>query len=200
MTQWLREAIATKKLGSIRMLRGRFCGFKRPRKDGGSMISDGIHFVDLFNYLLDATPRTVQAIHRDFLGRGMDDLSILSLEYPTSFGPVWASVETDYFTPGKRREVTIVGTKATIVCDFAADLNSVTIYQNRHSDGTAVAGPVTNWGEGREEPLKTELRAFLESMKNRSKPLADGWAGYEAVRVISAAMESARSGRIVSIK
>jgi predicted dehydrogenase len=46
-----------------------------------------------------------------------------------------------------------------------------------------------------EEPLHTQWRGFLESVETRQAPLADGRAGYRAVRVIEAALESARSGR-----
>jgi predicted dehydrogenase len=50
-----------------------------------------------------------------------------------------------------------------------------------------------------EEPLQAELRAFLDSVRTRKKPLADGWAGYDSVRVLEAANESAKSGRKIEI-
>ncbi|MGA2557409.1 MAG: Gfo/Idh/MocA family oxidoreductase, partial [Verrucomicrobiota bacterium] len=50
-TQWLRHAIAEGRFGNVNILRGHFGGFKRPRNDSGVMFADGIHFVDLFNYL-----------------------------------------------------------------------------------------------------------------------------------------------------
>ena len=51
-----------------------------------------------------------------------------------------------------------------------------------------------------EEPLQAELRAFLESIKTRATPIADAWSGYEAVRVMNAALESAKTGRAVELK
>ena len=50
-----------------------------------------------------------------------------------------------------------------------------------------------------EEPLLAELRAFIDSMQTRKAPLADGWAGYESVRVIEAALESAKAGKTVKL-
>ena len=164
------------------------------------MISDGIHFLDLMNYLFGATPRSVQAIQHDFLGRGADDVSILSLEYLTPYGPLWATVETDYFTPGKQREVMVVGEALTAVCDYTATTEKITTYENRHAQGGAAAGAVTRIATPGEEPLRAELVAFLESVKTRAKPLADGWAGYEAARVMGAALESARTGLKVTMK
>jgi UDP-2-acetamido-3-amino-2,3-dideoxy-glucuronate N-acetyltransferase len=199
-TRWLRDAVQSSKFGRIRMIRSRFCGFKRPRRDGGGMISDGIHFVDLINHLLGSNPRSVQAIQHDFLGGGMDDASILSLEYPTATGPVWATVETDYFTPGKRRELTIVGECLTVVCDYTAGSEKIKTYENRHAEGVAVAGATTEITTPGEEPLRAELRAFIESVGTRAQPLADGWAGFEAVRVMNAAAESARTAKVIAMK
>jgi len=198
-TRWLRDALHAEKLGAIRCLRGRFCGFKRPRPDGGGMFSDGIHFVDLFNYLLGATPRSVQAIHRDLLGRGMDDVSIVSLDYQTASGPVWATVETDYFTPGKVREVLVVGACATAVCDYGAAQQKIKLLENRHGKGVATEGPSTFIDTTSEEPLRAELQAFLNSLDTRDKPSADGWSGFQAVRVLNAAVESARTGKIIQL-
>ena len=58
-TTWIRDAIQSGQFGKVNMIRGHFGGFKRPRNDSGVMFADGIHFVDLFNYVLGATPKSV---------------------------------------------------------------------------------------------------------------------------------------------
>lgn len=203
-TRWLREAVREGKFGRVNILRGHFGGFKRPRNDSGVMFADGIHFVDLFNYILDATPRSVLAVHHDFMGRGMEDVSLLSLEYETAAGRTWATVENDYFYPGKFREVIVAGEKCSAVCDYNVAQYKIKLHENRHlREGTevkAVEGVVTQIECPPEEPLLAELRAFVKSAQTREKPLADGWAGYEAVRVLDAAMQSAKSGRAVDLK
>jgi predicted dehydrogenase len=67
-------------------------------------------------------------------------------------------------------------------------------------DWKAVEGVVTQIESPPEEPLLAELRAFVASVRTREKPLADGWAGYEAVRVLDAAMQSAKSGQRVELR
>lgn len=202
-TQWIRDAIRAGKFGRVNILRGHFGGFKRPRNDSGVMFADGIHFVDLFNYFLDATPASVLAIHHDFMGRGMDDVSLVSLEYETALGQTWATVENDYFFPGKFRDVTVVGEKLSAVCDYNVAQYKIKAYENRHvrdgADFKGVEGVMTQIECPPEEPLLAELRAFLKSVQTRQKPLADGWAGYDAVRVLAAALESAKSGRRVKL-
>ena len=65
------------------------------------------------------------------------------------------------------------------------------------TDVKGVEGVVTQIECPPEEPLLAELRAFFKSVETRQKPLADGWAGYDAVRVLDAALQSAKSGQIV---
>lgn len=202
-SQWLRDAIQSKKFGRVHILRGHFGGFKRPRNDSGVMFADGIHFVDLFNYFLNATPSSVLAIHHDFMGRGMDDVSLVSLEYETPFGHTWATVENDYYIPGKFRDVTVVGEKLSAVCDFNVAQYKIKTYENRHlregADFKGVEGIMTQIECPPEEPLLAELRAFIKSVESRQTPLADGWSGYSAVKVLDAAQESARTGQRVQL-
>ena len=89
-SQWLRDAIQAGHFGRVQILRSNFSGFKRPRNDSGVMFADAIHFVDLFNYFMGKTPARVFAATQDFLGRGMEDASLLSLEYPADRGVAWA--------------------------------------------------------------------------------------------------------------
>lgn len=203
-TEWLRDAIAAGKFGAVKMLRGHFGGFKRPRNDSGVMFADGIHFVDLFNHLLGALPKRVFAQHGDFLGRGLDDVSFVSLEYETPHGPAWARVENDYFIPGKFREVTVIGDRLTAVCDYNVAQYKIKTYDNRHvrdgRDFKAIEGAVHQVECAPEEPLLAELRAFVDSVRTRKPPRADAWAGYDAVRVLNAALKSVKTGRAVRLE
>jgi UDP-N-acetylglucosamine 3-dehydrogenase len=201
---WLRDRIQAGDFGQVNMLRGHFGGFKRPRNDSGVMFADGIHFVDLFNFFLGAVPKRVLAIHHDFMGRGMDDMSLVSLEYETPRGRTWATVENDYFIPGKFREVIVVGDKLSAVCDYNVAQYKIKTYENKHvregNDFKGVEGLVTQIETPPEEPLLAELRAFIRSIETRAQPLADALSGYDSVRVLDAAMESVKAGRSVEIR
>jgi predicted dehydrogenase len=202
-TLWLHEAVHNGDFGRVNMLRGHFGGFKRPRNDSGVMFADGIHFVDLFNFILDALPKSVLAVHHDFMGRGMDDASLLSLEYALPYGNTWATVENDYFIPGKYRHVVICGDKMSATCDYNVAQYKIKTHANYHiasgKDVKAVEGIVTQIETPPEEPLQAELRAFLDSIKTRQKPRADARSGYDAVRIMNAALESAKTGRAVEL-
>jgi len=202
-SQWLRDANQAGEFGRLQILRSNFSGFKRPRNDSGVMFADAIHFVDLFNYFLDQVPSRVFAVTQDFLGRGMEDASLLSLEYQTKMGTTWGTIETNYFLPGKFREVTVIGTELSALCDFNVAQYKIKTFANRHvkegSDFKAVEGALHQVESAPEEPLLAELRAFVESVQSRKAPRADGWSGYDSVRVLEAAMESQRTGQIVKL-
>jgi predicted dehydrogenase len=205
-SEWLREAVQAGRFGRVNILRSNFSGFKRPRNDSGVTFADAIHFVDLFNYFLGQPPARVTAMLKDFLGRGpgFDDASLLSLEYDTPQGVIWGLIETNYFSPGKFREVTVVGSELTAVCDFNVSQYKIKSFANKHvrsgNDFRAEEGALHQVECAPEEPLLAELRAFVESVQTRNPPRADGWAGYESVRVLEAAMESSKTGRAVTLK
>jgi predicted dehydrogenase len=47
--------------------------------------------------------------------------------------------------------------------------------------------------------LLAELRAFIDSIKTRATPRADAWSGYDAVRVLNAALESVKTGKATQL-
>ncbi len=134
----------------------------------------------------------------------MDDVSFVSLEYETPRGKNWGTVETEYFIPGKFREVIVCGDKLSAVCDYNVAQYKIKTYENKHvadgKDFKATEGVVTQIETPPEEPLLAELRAFIDSIKTRATPRADAWSGYNAVRVLNAALESVKTGRAVELK
>ena len=203
---WMRDAIAQGAFGELKMLRANFSGFKRPRQDTGVTFADSIHFIDLFQFLLGSSPRRVHAVMRNFLGRDgeMDDESLIVLEYARGSGaPILATIEAGYHLPGKKRELTIVGSNSSAVCDYNVAQYKIKTFENRHvregSETKAVEGAVHQLEFPPEEPLRAELAAFLEAIETRSRPLVDGTAGMEAVRAVEAAIESARTGKWIDI-
>jgi len=184
---WMRDAIAQERFGEIKMLRANFSGFKRPRQDTG-------------------VTRRVHAVMRNFLGRDgeMDDESLIVLEYDRGGGaPILATIEAGYHLPGKMRELTIVGKDSSAVCDYNVAQYKIKTFENRHvRDGAeikAMEGAMHQLEFPPEEPLRAELAAFLDAIETRSRPLVDGADGMEAVRVVEAAVESARAAKWIDI-
>ena len=195
VTQFMRERIRSGAVGPVRYCTGRFAGFKRPRTDVGVTQTDGIHYFDLFAYLLEQEPTAVTATLRDFLGRGMDDLGFCSVEY----GQVPAFIEAGYFAPGTYRDCVIVGEQETLAGDFGTA--EVKVFANRHikQDGAwnAPEGAAETHKASGPEPLTHELKLFLDACASRTAPAVDVDAGLLALRVVEAAHQSSKLGRRV---
>ena len=201
---WLRDAIGEGRFGGLKILRARFSGFKRPRPDTGVTFADSIHFIDLFNFVLGAPPRRVHAVLRDFFGRGMDDESLITLEYDQdNSSPILATVEAGYHAPGKFREVIIAGTNCSAVCDYNVAQYKIKTFENQHVTDSdtikAEEGAVHQLEFPPEEPLRAELVAFVDAIEKRTPSPVDGWAGFHAVSIVEAALESAHTGTWIDI-
>ncbi len=197
VTQLMRARIRSGTMGAVRYGTGRFAGFKRPRTDVGATQTDGIHYFDLFAYLLQENPTAVTATLRDFLGRGMDDVGFCTVEY----GRVPAFVEVGYFAPGTYRDCVIVGEEETLAGDFGTA--EVKVLANRHvKHGEAWNAP-DGAGETLKasgpEPLRQELTLFLDACARRTAPPVDVEAGLLALEVVEAAQRSSELGRRVSL-
>jgi len=193
----IKQFIEEGRLGTVQYAYGHFMGFKRPRTDVGVTQTDAIHYFDLFDYIMDNPPQAVMAVIRHCLDLPLDDTSMSVLE----FGKQFVFVEASYMPPEKRRDISIVGDRASLYCDFAK--NSLLMYENQHEKREdrciALEGEVSPISFNFQEPLKLELEAFLQSIKNRSKPLADGEAGYRALKIVEACYESSRKGGRIEI-
>ena len=197
VTATLRAALGEGRIGGVRYGTGRFAGFKRPRTDVGVFHTDGIHYVDLFAFVLAREATAVSAVQRDFLGRGLDDLSVVTVSY----GDVPVIIEANYFTPGTQRECVIVGERGSLVADYAAA--TVTLHMAEHvrkgAAWDAADRGKEELGVAADEPLKVELAAFLHACRTGGAAPVDARAGLHAVEVVEAAARAARLGRTVSI-
>jgi UDP-N-acetylglucosamine 3-dehydrogenase len=197
VTATLRGALAAGRIGGLRFATARFSGFKRPRTDVGVTHTDAIHYFDLFTYLLGREATTVASVQRDFLGWGLDDMSLTTVTY----GDLPVFVEANYFVPGIHRECVVVGEAGTLVADYGA--STVMLHTGEHrlreSRWEAVDTGKEDLPARGEEPLRLELAAFLEACRGRGQNPVPAEAGVQALEVVEAAALAARLSRPVSL-
>jgi predicted dehydrogenase len=154
------------------------------------------HDISILMYILDSKPLTVSARGGIYVqrGKGLHDMMHLSLDFPDG---VLADIRVSWLDPCKIRTLTVVGSEKMLVYDDIASSNKVMIYNKGvdippYSDtleefhlsyrtGDAVPYPI-KW----EEPLAMECRHFLDCIRRDIKPLSDGQAGLEVIRVLEA--------------
>jgi predicted dehydrogenase len=197
VTAAVRTALAAGCLGAIRYATGRFSGFKRPRTDVGVTATDAIHYFDLFAHLLGREATSVMALQRDFLGRGLDDMSLTTVCY----GEVPVSVEASYFVPGTQRDCLIVGERGALVADYGDSTVCLHAGEHRRRGETweAVDAGKEQFPADGDEPLWLELRAFLTACRGEGPNPVPAEAGVHAIEVAEAAARSARLGRTVTL-
>ena len=129
----------------------------------------------------------------------MDDMAWVWMDY----AGIPAVVEANYFSPDKKRLITITGEKATLVCDFASSQDKIKIYRNQHvldeDTWKTVGGEIIHKEISPAEPLYLELKGFLDCVQNRSKPRAGAQAGVDSMRVVEAALRSHAEDRAVRL-
>jgi len=197
VTAALREALGAGRIGRVRYAAGRFSGFKRPRADVGVTQTDAIHYFDLFAHLFGREATRVTSVQRDYLGRGLDDLSWAVVHY----GDIPAIVEANYFVPGTWRDCVIVGERGALVADYGTSV--VTLHLGEHLKRGEAWEAVETGKEAlptqRGEPLRLELQSFLDACTGRAPNLVPAGDGVRALAVVEAAAQSAQLGRTVTL-
>lgn len=195
VSELLGRCLAEGRVGRVRYATARFAGFKRPRSDVGVTQTDAIHYFDLLAHLLGRAATAVTATLCDCLGRGLDDLAFVTVEH----GEIPVFVEAGYFVPGTHRECLVLGDRGSLGADFGRSV--VTVFGERHERvaGRWVAreGPAEELKAVGEEPLRRELREFLEAVGAGRPPAVGVEEGLQALRVVEAAQRSSRLGRRV---
>jgi len=197
VVEFAKEEIDSGRLGEIRYIYGHFMGFKRMRTDVGVAHTDSIHYFDICNFLIGQTPDTVQAISKDVMGRGMEDISVVFLNY----GDVLVQVESGYFAPGKWRDFTIVGSKETIEMDVVKQTAMVHYnrFEKKGGNLAAVRNGITSPEISFREPLRVEIQDFLNCLQSRRKPRADAKAGLDMIKIVEAVERSSRLRKEVAL-
>jgi predicted dehydrogenase len=213
----LRRQIAAGELGELRLLSGRFAGFKRTRSDSGALHNDAVHFLDLFCWLVGSLPDRVFALTRDHFGRGMDDLALVVLEW--NDGPI-AQIEAGYVQPGKwpdtvvpgavtSKEIAVSFSRGAVEIDYAAEtyVEHRVAHENRAGvwtprfDGEAAHRTVPS--ADAVAVLTAELGEFLRRIETGDKPTGfadDGLdGGYNMALLLEAVESAARDKRVVSV-
>lgn len=159
------------------------------------------HDVSIFNYLLESAPKWVSATGVRLFENEREDVGFITLGYPEN---VIANIHVSWADPYKVREVVAVGSKRRIVFDDLESLERVKVYEKGVTkdkeaesygefrllmrDGDIISPKVENT-----EPLKEQCMHFLECVTENKKPLSDGAAGLDVIRVMLAADESLKA-------
>jgi predicted dehydrogenase len=167
------------------------------RDDLNAMWNLAPHDFSILNYVLGMTPEKVAARGFRLLGRKLEDVAFVTLEYP---GGVVAHVHVSWLDPGKVRRLTVVGESKMAVYDDVSD-ERLRIYDkgvmpDKLPNDFGEFKLITRGGDilipkiDTTEPLRAECAHFVECIRTGKTPISDGMDGYRVVQMLEAAQRS----------
>lgn len=168
--------------------------------DGGALINQGVHTVDLLLWLMGDVV-TVQARMATALHKiEGEDTVIALLEFAS--GAMGTLVAATSAYPGYPRRIELTGSEGTVILEHdrivRADLKTPRpeLLGNESSDqNQSATSAVVSDVRGHQALIED----FLRAIKTNSRPMCDGKEGRRSVALIEAIYESARSGERVSV-
>jgi len=207
----LKEYIDSGDLGSIYYAYSTRTNLGPFRYDVNALWDLASHDVSIFNYLFDGPPLHVSAVGQKCLGTQLEDLGFATLQYPENIA---VHMHVSWLDPKKVRQITIVGNKKMITWDDLDQEGPIKVY-DKHVERSKIF--YKTYGEFQllskegnisipkipfEEPLKAEIRYFMECVEKNVQPdLADSQKAYDVVRTLTAIQRSMnRKGACVKVK
>ncbi len=204
----LRALIEAGELGEVHYLVCRRLNLGVVRQDENAWWSLAPHDLSIARYLLDADPTAVACHGGTFLQTeaGVEDVVFGTVRFA---GGRLAHVHVSWLDPHKVRSLTVVGSKKMAVFDDTSPDQKLAIYDKgaiappaavSYADGVRVrTGDIRIPAIRMAEPLRQECEAFIEAVRSRVPPLADGRSGLAVVRALEAGARSLESGAEVRI-
>jgi predicted dehydrogenase len=130
---------------------------------------------------------------------GVEDVVFCFLRFPSGLA---AHLHLSWLDPHKERRFTVVGDQRMATFDDMALEGKITVYDKGFD------GPASSYGEyitrsgdiwsprlSNVEPLRAEIRHFVQAVRDGTPPVSDGAAGVRVVRVLEALQRSLDGSR-----
>src|SRR3989338_688969 len=166
------------------------------------------HDASILLFLMGKMPLSVRAEGMAHVQNGIEDDAHLTLKFPER---ITAYIHVSWLDPLKIRKMTIVGNKKMLVYDDTEQNEKIKIYDKGvtlEKNSLPKDEYYDTWEEFRlvyrsggvlmpkldnKEPLNAMCSHFIDCIKNRKKPVSDGYSGLRVIQVIEAMQESLKN-------
>jgi UDP-N-acetylglucosamine 3-dehydrogenase len=198
----LQARLEAGEVGRIFQLQARRLGpFPARIRDVGVVVDLATHDLDVIEHLAGCPVQRIYAETEQRIHTDHEDMLNALLRFSSG---VLGVVQVNWLTPTKIRELTVLGEKGMFICNYLtqdltyfknADVLPVAEARRRPravKEGEAVMFPIP---EG--EPLKIELKAFLDAIRDDREIEVGGEAGLRALHLALAVVEAASGSRVL---
>jgi predicted dehydrogenase len=159
-------------------------------EQGGGIVLDGIHEIDLLLELL-SDPKTIQCASGTYsdLEVNVEDTAELLFEGPSQLG----SVHIDFIRPERARTYELIGTEGLIQWEARGknpEKSKIELYRMNTETKKSKSYSLTG-----NEMFVNEMSHFFNCIQTNSKPVVDETKGKDALKVALSAKEVSQSGK-----
>ncbi len=182
---YLKALLDTGKLGSVMLFLARRVG-RWPERIGdvGVVRDTAIHDIDLARYIFRDEVSSVYA-RIGSMRHTKEDYAEIMLRFKNDGA---AFIDANWLTPRKTRTLIVTGSEAAAQLDYISQEIAI-------EDSERIVKPDIE----KKEPLSIELAHFAESILEGRPFAVDGIDGLKAVEICEAALQSAASGRTMTL-
>jgi UDP-N-acetylglucosamine 3-dehydrogenase len=185
--QYIKESIEKRTIGELVCATAKRVSQWPERIGDVGVVKDlAIHDIDMMRYLFGGDPVAVYAKTGNMKHKKFEDYAHIMLTFE---GGKNAFIESNWLTPYKTRVLVVTGSEAIAKIDYITQ--ELTIENAKET-----VQPRLPW----QEPLKLELRHFVNCILGKEKPLVTGIDGFKAIKIAEAALKSSKTGKLVKLK
>lgn len=196
----LKDLVSSGELGEIYYISSSRLNLGPVRHDVNALWDLAPHDTSIILELMGQSPISVSCSGLAYLDRRIHDVCNMTMQFPDNRIGI---VHVSWLDPRKRRVMTVVGSNKMAVYDDIEPIEKIRVYDT----GIHAATEASSFGEflysyrygdiyspriKESEPLKAEIRAFIDAILTGTRPKTDGWNGMRVVEVIEAADRSLR--------
>jgi len=189
----LKQLITSGELGKIQYIYSNRLNIGKLRTEENILWSFAPHDISVILSLINEAPVSVSAFGGDYLSDGIYDTTMTAIEFKNG---VKSHIFVSWLHPFKEQKLVVVGSKAMAVFD---DMSQEKLYIYPHKiEWQNGKIPVAQKADchsvpiDKKEPLKEELKHFMDCVQSRNKPLTDGIEGLNVLKVLELAEKGLR--------
>ena len=179
----------------------RVSSFPTRIRDVGVVMDLGVHDIDILRYLVASPVESVYTLSGRRMHERFEDHANLLLRFRNG---VNGFIEVNWLTPMKVRKLSLTCSLNYVELDYTAQTMTISSANLGQLDPFNLYQipfdyDIRHVSLRKEEPLRREILDFLHAIEEKKEPKVNGEDAIETLRVVEAAVESQRTGKVVHL-